>query len=169
MDVADHTYEKALKAGMGPLELASYRRLWRESTRFLDSRGKSDLDASRRLRHASASGHRPSGFGEEAEAPPQRRKRKMPADSARVATDLLMSRIFDERPELLAQILAGAPTVLLDAADPRTLDRVWHAWREVLFDDGRQIYVAHDGFKRTEDTDILHMTIREQPKGIAVA
>lgn len=88
-------------------------------------------------------------YDEETDVRPTRRKRDVPADAGRVATDLLMARMFDERPELLAQIRNGAPTVLIDVADARTLDRVWHAWREVLFDDGQRIDVAHEGFKRS--------------------
>lgn len=174
-----HVDKEALKAGMGPLELATYRRLWRVSVRFLESAIERASATTRSnssprtygggfaaLRHRAVD--LPESDQEETEERPPRSQRDAPADAGRVATDLLMSRMFDERPDLLTQIRNGAPTVLIDVADPRTLDRVWHAWRDVLFDDGQNIDIAREGFKRNADTDVLHMTIRETPKGATI-
>jgi len=164
------------KAEMGPLELATYRRLLRLSARFRE-RGDSPEPTQRTAwkagkgfaalrKHADVEIH--FDFKEDVDAGPHRRKRDAPVDAGRVAVELQLSRYFDQRPELVAAIGEKAPTILIDVGDPRTLDRVSHAWREVLFGGRRVVDLLQEGLRKRDDMDVLGMTVRERPNAASL-
>ena len=59
----------------------------------------------------------------------------MPVPPDRAAAALLFARVFDDRPDLLDAVRTGAPTIVINVADPNMLAQVAAAWQDVLFDD----------------------------------
>src|SRR4051794_3137253 len=90
---------------MGPLELATYRRLWQASRRFLESLNEPLTSVARNswrpgvgfaaLRDRSIEDEDDLDLERE-QTKTTKRRPDVPADAARVATDLLMARMFDE-------------------------------------------------------------------------
>lgn len=162
-----------LRAGMGPLELAAYRRHWRQSLQF-----------NRQIEDAAVFGRRVSrGFGalrhrsdqaldfdleEQAGRGAADRSTDRPPDAGRIAVELQLARYFDERSDLLVAVMKGAPTILVDVADPRALSRVSQAWQDLFFQGRRKVDIAQQGFWRRQELDVLFMTVSEPPKGATV-
>ncbi|MBR1281300.1 AAA family ATPase [Bradyrhizobium sp. AUGA SZCCT0177] len=158
---------------MGPLELATYRRHWRQSIQF-----------HHQIEEAAAFGRRAGrGFGalrnrsdgaldfdseEEADQSSANRSTDRPPDAGRVAVELQLSRYFDERSDLLTAVLKGAPTILVDVADPRALSRVSQAWQDLFFQGRRKVDIVQQGFRRRQELDVLFMTVGEPPKSATV-
>lgn len=158
---------------MGPLELATYKRWWRQSAEF-----------HRQIKDAAAVGRRMGrGFGalrnraddeinfdieEDVQSPTARPPNDRPPDTGRIAVELQLSRYFDERSSLLTTILKSAPTILVDVADPRALDRLTQAWQELFFRGRRKVDVVQEKFRRRENLDVLFMTVKEPSKGATV-
>ena len=156
-------------SGLGPLELAAYKRWWRQANQF-----------HRQIKDAAAFGRRLSrGFGrlrdrsdealdfdleEQIDPAPSHRSNDRPPDAGRIAVDLLLSRYFDERPDLHTTVRGGAPTVLLDVADPRALNRVSQSLHELFFLGRRRVDIIQQGFRRRQESDVLFMTVTEPPK-----
>lgn len=168
--MSDLHSDPVLCTGMGALELAAYRRHWRQSMQFRQQ-----------VEDATAFGRRLSrGFGalrsrsdqapdfdleDEADRGPADRSTDRPPDVGRIAVELQLARYFDERSDLLTEIMKGAPTIVVDVADPRALSRVSQAWQDLLFQGRRKVDITQQGFRRRQELDVLFMTVSEPPKG----
>jgi ATPase family associated with various cellular activities (AAA)/Peptidase family M41 len=159
-----------LPAAIGPLELAHYRRVWRESFSF---RRRTEQIAAKRERERAISkareDTREDDDDEDDDHLPKRSASSAvfdPVDPVRAAAALTFARLFDRRPVLLEGIRSGAPVVVIDVADPQMLRHVSAVWRETLFDDlERQMDIDGDRLRRREKLDAVYLVVKEPPKG----
>ncbi|MDF0498258.1 AAA family ATPase [Bradyrhizobium yuanmingense] len=168
---------------MGPLEAATYRRLWRSSRRFLvgllprdnsvDSGGdlQAGVGGAKERPQASASDRITLRELTERVSSPERRSRTQPQRQAanpdddqvlphRAAAALTFARIFDQRPDVLRSIYEGAPTILIDVADSRMLREVKAVWEDVLADG----YPCPADRRQSTKPDVTFMLVEEAPK-----
>lgn len=173
---------------MGPLELATYRRLWRALRRFRRALLNSTVPAaeSDELPAAEANPHDVrSQVGRWASLrevtanllppSPQIRGKSFRPVSARTtipvaphfaAASLLFARMFDDRPELLRAIYEAAPVILIDIADPQMLHQVAFAWKDILFDDDARLMEIDETKHVCTKVDAVSMIVKELPKAL---
>lgn len=186
-------------APIGELELATYKRLWRSSSRFrrdFDERlaerqrerssrtpepadvaaGKTSIPGGTaptliggfaRLRHAARLPSLPGD--EDDEAPLSRRPSRAtnPIPSHQAAAALLFARMIDRTPAVSATIGTGAPTILIDVADPLMLEAVEQTWQDVLFEGSTAVMDIADGpGRRRAELDACFLVVTEAPKAL---
>lgn len=162
-------------SSMGDLERTIYRQLWQASLRF--RRRAAATKAARHSTSASASlpKSRLRGFGsyrhsiravqedEEVETSFNLdRARHSASDStpdtpARIVAGLLFARMFDTDPEMLEELRTGAPTILIDVADPEMLERLSSVWSEILYGGSERLCnVESIALRRRDELDALY-------------
>jgi len=88
-----------------------------------------------------------------------------PVTPAKAAARLLVSRMFDSRPELWQAIRSSAPVVIIDVPDPEMLDRAVAIWQDTLFPaTTRVMKVGASNSGKRDDYDIIYLAAKERPQ-----
>jgi AAA+ superfamily predicted ATPase len=178
-------HRDATTTALGPLELETYRRLWREARAFAPREPvREDDDAGPRqgLVRRDARSVRRSFVAvrhltdvddpERDDDPPSgaRPSEGYPPDPRRTIASLLFARIIDRTPGLRDQLRGGAPVVLIEVSDRAALGALEGAWRAVAFGPGRRLMdLADDPVRPRARLDGLYAFRKEPKKGSAGA
>jgi cell division protease FtsH len=151
---------------MGPLELRTYRLLWRAAAKFR-----------RQVRQAAS--ERPVACSEKSDTTVARhnddlevdgktgprRSLAVPFSPSRIIAGLLLARVFDSKPCLRQQLQTAAPVILIDVPDSHMLDRVTAIWKDTLFDgQARLADLAYDCLRPRQEIDAFCLVATAPPK-----
>jgi cell division protease FtsH len=116
---------------MGPLELAVYRKACKASFRHVRRLAANAAEKRQKPETPQADTAHRSALAR-AEDPVMARERVEAPTPGRIAANLLLARLFDRNPAVMAALRNETPVVLVDVPDPLLFARVARQWKDAL-------------------------------------